>query len=101
MPPSSDQDVLWNQCQHITWYFLPWHRGYLDAFEQIVRDAVVKLGGPADWALPYWNYSEDAGERLSCRSAFANATLPGGGKNFLHVTRRYGLAKVSRHAEPD
>ena len=20
---------------------------------------MAKLGGPADWALPYWNYSED------------------------------------------
>jgi len=91
MPPTNVQDILWNQCQHMTWYFLPWHRGYLGAFEQIVRDAVVKLGGPADWALPYWNYTDDP-NALELPKAFANATLPGGGKNFLHVTRRYGLA---------
>ena len=47
---------LWNQCQHATWYFLPWHRMYLYYFERIVRAAVVANGGPADWALPYWNY---------------------------------------------
>lgn len=47
---------LWNQCQHATWYFLPWHRMFLYYFERIVRAAVVEDGGPADWALPYWNY---------------------------------------------
>ncbi|MHB8531983.1 MAG: tyrosinase family protein [Solirubrobacteraceae bacterium] len=47
---------LWNQCQHATWYFLPWHRMYLFHFERIVRAAVVENGGPDDWALPYWNY---------------------------------------------
>jgi tyrosinase len=47
---------LWNQCQHATWYFLPWHRMYLYYFERIVRAAVVENGGPGDWALPYWNY---------------------------------------------
>ena len=47
---------FWNQCQHGSWYFLPWHRGYLLAFEANIRAAVVQLGGPDDWALPYWNY---------------------------------------------
>lgn len=35
-----------------TWYFLPMHRGYLAAFEAIVRATVVDLGGQVDWALP-------------------------------------------------
>src|SRR5260370_18586518 len=48
-----------NQCQHASWYFLPWHRMYLYYFEQIVRAQVIANGGPAIWALPYWNY--DAG----------------------------------------
>jgi tyrosinase len=47
---------LWNQCEHQSWVFLPWHRMYLYYFEQIVRKAVIEGGGPADWALPYWNY---------------------------------------------
>ncbi|HEU4945001.1 MAG TPA: tyrosinase family protein, partial [Solirubrobacterales bacterium] len=47
---------LWNQCKHGTWFFVAWHRMYLYYFEQIVRAAIEKLGGPEDWAIPYWNY---------------------------------------------
>lgn len=54
-PPGAD----WDQCQHASWFFLPWHRMYLYYFERIVRKTVVSQGGPADWALPYWNYSAD------------------------------------------
>src|ERR1700741_1494542 len=37
LPPSAETDGrMWNQCQHRTWYFLPWHRGYLYAFEAIL-----------------------------------------------------------------
>jgi len=87
-PPTSP---LWQQCQHQTWYFLPWHRGYLAAFESIVLDAIVKLGGPADWALPYWNYS-DSGDAnaLQLPAAFAEQQLPSGDPNPLFVSRRYG-----------
>jgi len=49
---------FWNQCQHGSWYFLPWHRMYLAQFESIVAQTIVELGGPPDWALPYWNYSD-------------------------------------------
>ncbi|MGH3426206.1 MAG: tyrosinase family protein, partial [Mycobacteriales bacterium] len=49
--------AVWNQCQHASWYFLSWHRMYLYYFERIARKAVAAEGGPADWALPYWNYS--------------------------------------------
>ena len=54
-PPPGAQ---WNQCQHQGWFFLPWHRMYLYFFERIVRAAVVAEGGPADFALPYWNYDK-------------------------------------------
>jgi tyrosinase len=99
LPPPNIQRTLWRQCQHLTWYFLPWHRGYLVAFERIVRDAVVKLGGPADWALPYWNYSDSAEARELPR-AFAKATLPDGSRNFLHVRQRYGAAQVPNVQNP-
>ena len=56
-PSSSERKKFWSQCQHHSWYFLPWHRAYLAMFEQIVMDTIVKLGGRTDWALPYWNYS--------------------------------------------
>jgi tyrosinase len=58
MPSAAEQRTFWAQCQHQTWYFLPWHRGYLACFEEIVGAAVAALGGPPDWALPYWNYSD-------------------------------------------
>src|SRR5580692_4987945 len=47
MPGKADIDRFWKQCQHGSWYFLPWHRGYLLAFESVIRAAVIKLGGPA------------------------------------------------------
>jgi len=90
-PPLPEQRRFWNQCQHQSWYFLPWHRGYLAAFEQIVRAAVVDEGGSSDWALPYWNYSDP--NRANARTlpeAFALPTLPDGSDNPLRVDRRFG-----------
>lgn len=49
-------EPLWNGCQHGTWFFLPWHRMYVYFFERIVRAAVRETQGPADWALPFWDY---------------------------------------------
>jgi tyrosinase len=88
--PSNDAiAAYWNECQHGSWYFLPWHRGYLIALEAIIRDAVIKLGGPADWALPYWNYFKPNQNQLP--PAFASADWPDGrGDNPLYVPQRYG-----------
>ena len=52
------QGATWNECQHFTWFFLPWHRIYLHYFESVVRQTITDLGGPDDWALPYWDYSD-------------------------------------------
>src|SRR5580692_653959 len=57
-PAPAEQKHYWNQCQHATWFFLPWHRMYVAYFEQIVAATVVGLGGPAGWTLPFWNYSD-------------------------------------------
>jgi tyrosinase len=89
MPSGTVMTTYWKQCQHGSWYFLPWHRGYLIALEAIVRDVVVKLNGPADWALPYWNYFKSNENQLP--PAFASADWPdGNGDNPLFVTQRYG-----------
>jgi len=89
LPSSGLQKQFWKQCQHGSWYFLPWHRGYLIAFEATVRAEIVKLGGPSDWALPYWNYFK-AGES-ALPPAFASADWPDGkGNNPLFVIQRYG-----------
>ena len=76
LPPAATRRRDWDQCQHQSGYFLPWHRGYLAAFEAIVRDSIVKQGGPATWALPYWDYNEAANpnarwrsRRRACRTA--------------------------------
>jgi tyrosinase len=47
-------NALWSNCQHGSWFFLPWHRMYLMAFELAIQD-VLEDG---DWSLPYW-YSVD------------------------------------------
>ncbi|MHC1559974.1 tyrosinase family protein [Actinomycetospora sp. C-140] len=89
IPDASVQQEFWQQCQHGSWYFLPWHRGYLLAFEAVVRDAVVGLGGPEDWALPYWNYFRAGQDVLP--PAFGSPDWPDGtGDNPLFVRQRYG-----------
>src|SRR5580704_7831943 len=89
MPSAADIASFWKQCQHGSWYFLPWHRGYLIAFEAVVRAAVVAAHGPADWALPYWNYFKPNQDRLP--PAFRSPDWPDGrGDNPLFVPQRYG-----------
>lgn len=89
IPSASIQQRFWSQCQHSSWYFLPWHRMYLGYFERIVASTVESLGGPADWSLPYWNYS-DANNPDARRipPAFRAAQLPDGSANALHVAQR-------------
>jgi tyrosinase len=89
LPSQAHQQRFWNQCQHASWFFLPWHRLYLAYFEQIVQAAITALGGPDDWALPYWNYSDAANpnaRRLPL--AFTLPTLPNGDPNPLRITER-------------
>jgi tyrosinase len=91
LPSQAVRDLYWNQCQHQSWYFLPWHRGYLMALETQLRQDIVSLGGPADWALPYWNYFGGAGgNQYIMPSAFAAETLKNGNPNPLYVAMRYG-----------
>lgn len=88
-PKADVQVALWNECQHGSWYFLPWHRGYVLQLEAVVRDAIVKLGGPSDWALPYWNYSKDKQNGLP--PEFGSPDWPDGkGSNPLFVPERWG-----------
>lgn len=46
-------------CPHGNWWFLVWHRGYIGWFEQICRE----LSGDPTFALPYWDWSENADPR--------------------------------------
>jgi tyrosinase len=98
IPPAASG--IWDECQHQTWYFLPWHRAYLAAFESIVAQTVEELGGPADWELPYWDYSENLAVNPNARllhPAFRDRLLANGSPNHLWSQRKpatggnYGL----------
>lgn len=93
LPSDADIKLYWDQCQHGTWYFPPWHRGYLYALENVLRGIIQEMGGPADWALPYWNYfgTGNSGNEFKMPAAFAQKLLPDGTTpNPLYVEARYG-----------
>jgi tyrosinase len=79
--------TLWNQCQHGSWYFLPWHRMFLHYFERIVREHIVASGGDPEWALPYWNYGGGT-DHNELPLAFRNPTRHDGSPNPLYVAAR-------------
>src|SRR5262249_36850288 len=88
-PPTGGVSAqFWDQCQHQSWYFLPWHRGYLLALEAQIRAAVISAGGPATWALPYWNYFVPDNQ-FNIPPAFTQEDFDGG-PNPLFVEARYG-----------
>ncbi|STZ73990.1 Tyrosinase [Mycolicibacterium fortuitum] len=76
-------DKFRNQCQHFSWYFLPWHRMYLRWFERIIRAAIADLDDVdaqtrSTWALPYWDYSSGDPAHRRLPQAFLDTTLPDG-----------------------
>ncbi len=82
--PTTGPDGVWNMCQHQSWFFLPWHRMYILFFEEIVRAEVVAANGPADWALPYWDWQANR----ALPPAFRERKLPDGHDNPLFVEDR-------------
>lgn len=89
LPNQGERDKYWNQCQHATWFFLPWHRMYLLYFEQILVEIIKGLGGPEDWALPYWNYSDRSNPQAqTLPPAFRSERLDNGTNNPLWVRQR-------------
>lgn len=81
-----------NQCQHFSWFFLPWHRLYLYWFERIVRSVVASLDevDPETrdgWALPYWDYGGSRAD-AALPPAFRARQLPDGRPNPLRVEQR-------------
>jgi tyrosinase len=73
---------LWCNCQHGSWFFLPWHRMYLRAFELIVQDAL----GDSTWSLPYWySIDPDDPDKSVLPPAFRDTSRP---NNNLFTDRR-------------
>ncbi|SMH55218.1 tyrosinase family protein [Mesorhizobium australicum] len=100
LPSPSQRATMWDQCQHGGWFFLPWHRGYLAALEAVVAQTVADLGGPDDWALPYWNYLDASNpNRANMPAPFTAATMPNGRPNPLaappRVSTQLNLARIS------
>ncbi len=101
VPSTTDQIRFWRQCQHTSWFFLPWHRMYLHHFEQIVLSHVIELKGPADWALPYWNYALPDADAGHLPEPFRLPTMPGPGgsssPNPLFILQRDPDAMAGRN----
>jgi tyrosinase len=75
----------WNNCQHGSWFFLPWHRMYLMAFEAIVQHVL----GDTTWSLPYW-YSLDPDDPT--KSVLPAAFRDSSATNNLYTRHRSHLA---------
>jgi hypothetical protein len=69
-PMGDASNPLWDQCQHYSDLFFPWHRMYLYYFERILRAA----SGDPNLTLPYWNYESASEQTLP--SAFLTPATP-------------------------
>lgn len=94
--PGAPADTFQHECQHGSWFFLPWHRIYLHWFEEIVRDIIrAQLPGVSQevrdtWALPYWDYSrgDQDGQWRTLPHAFRTPRKDDGSPNALFTARR-------------
>jgi tyrosinase len=86
-PDAAERATFWRQCQHNSWFFLPWHRMYLHHFERMIMAHVADLGGPKDWALPYWDWTATDGDG-KIPVALRNPKLSDGTENHLFIAER-------------
>jgi tyrosinase len=96
---SARPERLENQCQHASWYFLPWHRIYLFEFELIIRSHLT-AAERANWALPYWNYTPVDNQQQNqfprrIPPAFREQQLPDGTPNPLFVEERNAQLNIN------
>jgi tyrosinase len=80
-------DIHLNNCPHGNWFFLPWHRAYLVAFERLCR----QLSGDSNFALPYWDWT--ANPQLP--AAFAAPTYNGQNNPLFDGTRPSQTVTIS------
>ena len=71
---SKPSGAPWNQCQHATWFFVPWHRMYLFQFENILRSLLPA----ADRTPGRCRSGTTAADHpvTRCRPPFASAPCP-------------------------
>lgn len=105
LPSVTETDQVWISCKHENWQFLPWHRGYLYYFEQLLRHIIVTtdwgpaLKPPANWTLPYWDYFSKNPDGRFIPPAFMDKHGPDGGINPLYVPYRFGIQKKNKPYE--
>ena len=80
---TNDEPLDFSQCQHGTWWFLPWHRMYLLQLERIIAHLTESPG----FALPYWDYSSPA--EAVVPPAFQDPDSP-----LFNGTRRFPLIPI-------
>ncbi len=68
-----------NKCPHGNWYFLPWHRAFLLMYERTVR----QLTGHNDFALPYWDWTNNP----QLPAAFTQPTFNGASNSLFEPQR--------------
>lgn len=104
VPEGTPLSPGWSQCEHAVWFFLPWHRMYLFYFESIVRSIVRRMGGPEEWALPYWNY-DGGGDKntipLPFRDEAPMPDLPGIPNPLFVGSRNEGINDGRDPLEPE
>jgi hypothetical protein len=71
-PPDAVAQAVWDQCQHGTDYFFPWHRLYLHYFEQVLQ----KAAQDPSLRLPYWDYTDPS--HLAMPAEFTSPTYTNG-----------------------
>ena len=76
-------------CPHGNWYFLPWHRGYMEMYE---KAAAVLTNNPK-FAMPYWDWTT----LRKLPTAFTDTTYKGK-PNPLYVPGRGDDASKKRNA---
>jgi len=84
---TSQSNIHLNHCPHGNWYFLPWHRAYLVAFERICR----QLSGNHSFALPYWDWTTNP----QLPAAFASPTHNGQPNPLYDNTRSSQTVTIS------
>ena len=69
-------------CPHGNWFFLPWHRAYVVAFERLCR----QLSGDPNFVLPYWDWTA----QRQLPPAFTAPTVAGRRNALFDATRDMG-----------
>jgi tyrosinase len=71
--------VPYKYCPHGNWYFIPWHREFVNMYE----NAAMELTGNKSFAMPYWDWTIDR----ELPTAFSSR-LYKGAPNPLYVPNR-------------